>query len=165
MAVVNEPISLNTGPLIALSTCGCCDLLKVLHAPVVVAEAVMAEFLRGGKEKPAGLPSAPDWLEVHPLRAVPPFLLAEHLDAGEAAAIALAIERSIPLVAIDERRGRMVARALGLRVVGSVGILLRAKREGLIPAVKPRFDAMRAGGVWLSQRLLDQALRQAGEAG
>jgi hypothetical protein len=160
MAAASEPIAVNTGPLIALSACGALHLLGALHAPVLVAEAVLAEFLRGGKEKP---PLGLTGFEVHPLATPVPALLKEHLGVGEAAAIAIALERSVPLVAIDERRGRMVARALGLRVTGSVGILLRAKREGLIPAIKPHLDAMRAAGVWLGARLSTEALREANE--
>lgn len=160
MAAASEPIAVNTGPLIALSACGGLQLLRSLHTPVVVAEAVMTEFLRGGKwnaqRAVAGIDVA--------LQAAPaPALVIEHLDGGEAATIALAIQRSIPLIAIDERRGRMVARALGLRVTGSVGILLRARREGLIPAIKPYLEAMRAGGVWLGARLCTEVLREAGE--
>ena len=51
---------------------------------------------------------------------------------------------------MDERRGRTVARTMGLSVTGSVGILLKAKRQGLLPAVRPAIETMRSHGVWLS---------------
>ena len=165
MPMANEPIAVNTGPLIALSACGCLELLPKLHARIVAPEAVLAEFLRGPK---APLPDPrlrPEWLETVPLASAPSAALVKQLDLGEAAVIALATEQSIGLVAIDERRGRILARALGLRVTGSVGVLLRAKREGLLTAVKPCIDAMHASGVWLSQRLRAATLREAGEAG
>ena len=92
-----------------------------------------------------------------------PPVVAAHLDPGEAAVLGLALERKVQLVAIDEKRGRLVARSLGLRVTGSIGIPLRAKRLGLISAVGPRLDAMRLGGAWLSPRLLAETLREAGE--
>ena len=86
------------------------------------------------------------------------------MDRGEAGVITLALERAVGLVAIDERRGRIVARSLGLRVTGSAGILLRAKREGLLSAVKPAIDAMQQNGIWLSPRLQQAVLREANEA-
>jgi len=163
MPVASEPAAVNTGPLIALSACGCLDLLHRLHPRVVAAEAVVAEFLRGQPTKPGDLFVQPPWLDVCALRTPPSPVLARRLDAGEAATIALAIEQKIPLVIIDERRGRASARLSGLRVAGSIGILLRAKRESLIAAIKPCLDSMQRAGMWQSQRLRSQALREAGE--
>ena len=81
----------------------------------------------------------------------------------EASAIALALEHHIGLVAIDERRGRLFARDAGLRVTGSLGVLLRAKRLGLIEEVRPRIDQMRAAGIWTSDSLFNAVLREAKE--
>ena len=85
------------------------------------------------------------------------------MDDGEASVIALAIELGCRLVVIDERRGRQVARLMGLEVTGTVGVLLRAKRQGMLPAVKPCLEAMRSRGVWLSDRLIAFALAESGE--
>lgn len=163
MPAASEPIAVNTGPLIALSACRCLDLLPRLHPRVVAAEAVLAEFLRGQPTEPGDLFVQPPWLEVCALATSPSPLLVRRLDAGEAATIALASELRIQLVVIDERRGRAAARLSGLRVTGSIGILLRAKREGLIAAIKPCLDSMQQAGMWQSQRLRSQALREAGE--
>jgi predicted nucleic acid-binding protein len=81
-------------------------------------------------------------------------MLVAHLDLGEASAIALALEARVPLVAIDERRGRLVARDVGLMVTGTLGLLLRAKRLGIIDAVAPRLAAMRQKGIWLGEALV-----------
>ena len=164
MPAASEPIVVNTGPLLALQACEASHLLVELHAPVLVPDVVLREILRGpeaGAEH--GLRTSLSGAEIVPLMGPPPPLVAAHLDPGEAAVLGLALERGIALVAIDERRGRLVARSLGLRVTGSIGILLRAKRLGLIETVGPRLDAMREGGGWLSPRLLAEALRAAGE--
>ncbi len=163
MPAASEPIVLNTGPLIALSACGCLELLPKLHSRIVTPEVVVAEFLRTSPAKPGDPIMTPEWLKVLALPSAPSTALAKQLDRGEAAVITLAIGQSIALVAIDERRGRIVARALELRVTGSIGILLRAKREGLLAAIKPCIDAMHESGVWLSQRLRNATLREAGE--
>jgi predicted nucleic acid-binding protein len=68
------------------------------------------------------------------------------------------------LVLIDERRARRIAeQAYGLRVKGSAGILVFAKRAGLIPAVRPLLEGMCAQGYHLSRRLIERAAEEAGE--
>ena len=88
--------------------------------------------------------------------------LAEDLGPGEQQAIGLA--HSLPaLLLMDERLGRTAARRLGVRVAGTVGVVLRAKEMGLIPEVIPLLKELRARGYWLSDGLLDAAMRLAGE--
>jgi predicted nucleic acid-binding protein len=77
------------------------------------------------------------------------------LGAGERATIQLAIEQGIDVVAIDERRGRQIARSVGLRVTGSLGLLGRAKTLGIVPAVRPYVERLRAGG-WFAAGLLER---------
>jgi predicted nucleic acid-binding protein len=159
-----EGIAVNTGPLIALGACGHLNLLARIHEPVLAPEAVVSELLRGGEKRDAPVAvEIPSAFEVCALLGPVPVLLAQALDPGEAAVIALALERGVGLVAIDEQRGRMVARQLGLRVAGSIGILLRAKALGLLGAVRPCIEAMRANGIWLSDPLCERVLREAGE--
>ena len=70
--------------------------------------------------------------------------LRQDLDAGEAEAIALAVEVEADLLLMDERLGRETARHLGMRYVGLIGVLITAKRNGLIDDVKSRLAALRA---------------------
>ena len=85
------------------------------------------------------------------------------LDAGETAAIALALELRA-MVLMDERLGREVAQRRGLAVVGSAGVLLQAKRKGLLPAVAPVLARMKTEGYFLSDALVREVLRRVGEA-
>jgi len=90
--------------------------------------------------------------------------LSHNLGAGEAEAIALALELRADTLLMDERRGRIAAAAAGLKVIGLLGVLLEAKHQGAIPATKPVLDELISkGGMWLSTELYQQALRQAGE--
>jgi len=84
------------------------------------------------------------------------------LGEGEAVAIAFAAERGYGVL-IDEKLGRSVAEALNLKVIGTVGVLLIARRRNLITAVKPFLDDLRTSGHRLSEELMRDALRRAGE--
>jgi uncharacterized protein len=165
MPGANDPIVVNTSPLIALEACGQMDLLRALHARVSVPQAVQEEFEQGRPDASLGRVAVklPNWIEVMPLRNPISRLLLAHLDVGEAAVISLALELGVARVIIDERRGRMIAQTLGLTVTGTMGILLRAKKLGALQAIKPCFDAMQSYGIWISDRLIASALREAGE--
>ena len=161
----SEPIVVNTGPLIALQACGQLELLGRLHSTVLIPADVAQELGRGRAAPDGNGPPSighPPF-QVRALRTAPSPFLADYLDSGEAAVIALAVEQHVNLVAIDERRGRMVARSCGLRVTGSIGILLRAKRLGHLPEIHPSILRMTAAGVWLSDALVHAALSEAGE--
>jgi predicted nucleic acid-binding protein len=90
-------------------------------------------------------------------------MLINTLDIGDASVIQLALNERIRTVCIDERAGRRVARLNGLLVTGSVGILLRAKREGISFSMREALQRMKNHGIWLSQSVEDFALREAGE--
>lgn len=86
------------------------------------------------------------------------------LHRGEAEAIALTEEQSAAVLLIDERRGRQVAAANGVHVLGTVGLLVEAKRRSHLPAVRPVLDAMiERIGFRVHPRLYEAVLREAGE--
>ena len=91
-------------------------------------------------------------------------LLRVDLHQGEAEAIALALEMKTDRLLIDERDGRMAARQLGLPVTGVLGVLLRGKKTGRIPRVKPELDALRTKAHFFIAPELEAAiLADAGE--
>lgn len=94
----------------------------------------------------------------------PAILSAAGLDPGESAALALAVEVHADAILVDERRGHEVAVQLGLRTIGILGLLLQAKSSHLVPTVGPILERLRRdGGFWISESLLKQVLRLAGE--
>ena len=82
---------------------------------------------------------------------------------GEAAAIALALELVDVEIVLDDRKARRVARELGLNVLGTVGLMVRAKRAGIIERVGPVLSELEASGFRLTPALVGEALRLAGE--
>ena len=64
---------------------------------------------------------------------------------------------------IDDQLGRQAARCLGLVVAGTVGVVIEAKRGGLVSAVRPLLEEMQAQGYWLSDKLINLAVALAGE--
>ena len=86
------------------------------------------------------------------------------LDAGEAEAIACAVQSRADWLLIDERRGRSIAEKLGVRVIGTPGILIAAKRGGQLAEVKPALNELRErAGFWMSNDLMQRALLAASE--
>ncbi|ASJ09762.1 hypothetical protein A3L11_06635 [Thermococcus siculi] len=90
------------------------------------------------------------------------FLL-EMIDYGEAETIALALENNLDLVVLDDKDARKVARGFGVRVTGTLGILLIAKRRGLIESIKPYIETLRKSGFRISNGIVERILKEAGE--
>ena len=89
--------------------------------------------------------------------------LLRHLDAGEQAAIALAFERGAEWLLIDDLQGRLAAEQLGLRVVGTLGILVAAKNKGLVKSLAPVMSQLMREGFWMSASLARRVLSSVGE--
>lgn len=109
------------------------------------------------------IPHLPHWLTVRDLASR---TLANELSVdfgpGESEVIALGVELRAGVL-IDELRARAAARQSGLTVVGLASLSLRAKRRGLLPRVKPVLDELERVRFWLSPRLREMTLREAGE--
>ena len=149
---MKEAVVCDSSCLIALDRIGRLDLLPALFHPVQAPPAVHLEF-----------GSSPDWLRVEaPTDRALVTALGLLMDAGEAEAVALASERGWPII-LDDRQARAVARRLDLQIVGTVAVLVRAKRQGLIEAIGPLLDDLAENEFRLSEALRQEALRLAGE--
>jgi predicted nucleic acid-binding protein len=96
---------------------------------------------------------------------VPERVRREDLDAGEEAALALALQIHADAILLDERRAYVVAQDIGLTPIGILNVLLRAKAAGLLAEVKPVLDGLQKdANFWISQTLREEVLRIAHES-
>ncbi|HET8522188.1 MAG TPA: DUF3368 domain-containing protein [Thermomicrobiales bacterium] len=105
-----------------------------------------------------------DWISIRPLsRPLDARIELAGLDPGEAEVLGLALELATYTAVVDERRTRRTALALGLPLIGVVGLLARAKRVGVLPLVRPSIEALQRSGFFVSELLIERVLHEAGE--
>ncbi len=150
-----DPVTVsNSSCLIALDLISRLDLLRDLYGLVLVPGAVSYEF--GG-----GLPQ---WISVQPVQNQGMTrTLQLRLGAGESEAIVLASETSAARLILDDKKARRIAQQLGVPVTGTLALLLRAKRQGLIPHLREVLDDLAAASFRISDALVRDALWIAGE--
>ena len=128
------------------------DLLKSLFGHVITTSIIAAEF---------GIP-LPEWIQIRTVKD-DLFQSSLDIDPGEASAIALAIESEPSLLILDDAKGRKIARKLNLNYTGTLGILLKAKRSGIIPALKPLLEKIQLTNFRYSDVVFQEILFLAGE--
>lgn len=158
---MSDRIVINTGPLISMAVGEVLHLLRDLPYEFLVPREVKEEIEIGERCGRPGVDlSAVAIVESEdPVDAVTFSLL----DKGEAAVIQFALKNGIGTVCIDEKKGRRIARAVDLEVVGTLGLLLRAKKLGFLPAVVPVIEKLLDHGVWYEAKLLESVLSSVGE--
>jgi predicted nucleic acid-binding protein len=145
---------LDSSPLIILHQIGRLELVQRLYDDFVAPPAVAREI------EPS-LGTLPPWVREHPPASIPDLLL--DLDPGEREAIAIAVQLAADVIVLDDLAARRAAFQLGLNLTGSAGLLVRARRRGLIEAVRPELDAMVANGLYIGRSLYRDVLEAAGE--
>lgn len=154
MPLNSEIVISDTSCLILLAKIGELDLLRRIGKRVFVTPEIKQEF---------GM-SLPDWIIVkEPADRHFQNLLEREVDNGEASAIILPLETFGSVLLIDDLKGRRVAFDLGLKHSGTFGLILRAKREGLIKSIQPIIEKIRNTNFRFSEQLLRSVLEQAGE--
>ena len=152
----------NSTPIISLASIQQVELLDLLFDRVYIPRAVYDELrskrAHGYREVDA------DPFEVQEIQDARHLgLLLKELDQGEAEAILLAKEMEADFLLIDERVGYQIARAQGIAPIGTLTILLLAKQQKLILAVRPLLDDMIRKGRWYSQSVYTSFLTSIGE--
>lgn len=157
---------INTSPAIHLHCVlpGGLSTLALLVGQVTVPKEV-------GQELAAGADLDTTWQEIQnqigivvrntPANIHP--LLSAQIDLGEASVIQTALDHGDAAVILDDLKARRVAKTLGLSVTGTLGVLLQAKRTGLLPSMTEVITKLEQRGMWISSSLATKAIQLAGE--
>ncbi|MGE0826775.1 MAG: DUF3368 domain-containing protein [Candidatus Binatia bacterium] len=150
---MKESVITDSTCLIGLERIGQLAILPALFEPILIPPEVQREF---GMSLP--------WLTVEPpadqaLVAALKLLV----DDGEAEAIALAHERGLRII-LDDRRARSVGKRLGVALIGTVGVLVRAKCSGIIPSLQSLLNELEANEFYIGAALKTEALHLVHEA-
>lgn len=144
----------DTSCFILLIKIGQLDLLQKIYGTVLTTNDIIDEL---GER-------LPEWIEVKsPSDPVRLLLLETIVDKGEASAIALALEHPAATLIIDDYKGRKTAESLGLKVTGTLGVIIKAKKAGIIPSVRRVLSEIEKTNFRISKELIAVVLKEAGE--
>ncbi|MCW3463005.1 DUF3368 domain-containing protein [Chitinophaga nivalis] len=144
----------DTSCFILLDKIDAVDLLRQLFNTISTTSTIAEEF---GKQ-------LPEWVKIMPVIDLHYQRILElEVDKGEASAISLAIESGSALLILDDLKARKVAGKLSLAYTGTLGILLKAKEMGLLPAIKPLLDRIQQTNFRFSVNIFNEILKIAGE--
>ena len=149
---MKEAVVSDSTCLIGLERIGELNILPALFDPIMIPPEVEREF--GGKFSWLQTENLANSLLVAALQLV--------VDVGEAEAIALASEKSCLLIS-DDKQARSAAKRLGVPVIGTVGVLVRAKQSGIVTIIKPILDDLELNSFFISRALREEALKLVGE--
>ncbi len=158
-----EQAVINASLLIFFSRSRHLDLLKAFAEEAWVPQPVAEEILqRGAQDITARAIEEVPWLITKAAPSIPTAILEWRLGAGESATLALAAEQGIEAI-IDDLAGRKCAASLNIPARGTLGIVLAAKQRGVIPQARPVIEDMMRVGLYLSRKVLEEALPRAEE--
>jgi len=144
----------DTSCFILLSNIGELDLLKKVYSEITTTSTIAEEF---GEELPA-------WVKIENVSDKLRLKILElQIDKGESSAIALALEISNSTVILDDYKARKVAENLGINFTGTIGVIIRAKLENIIPSIKPLLDKIKQTNFRISADIELQAYKDAKE--
>lgn len=150
----DKKIIVDTSTIIALSKLNLLSILKSLYEKISITDSVREEFKEG----------LPDWIKIVPIEN--PNLVnyfRENLGPGESEIITAGIENPDYLLVLDDLRARKTAKKLNLRFTGLLGILVKAKKFGMIHSLKEILAQLESQNFRISRELIDKALQQVGE--
>ena len=153
----------NTTPIISLLKLSRLDILKELYSEITIPFAVFQEIETGKNKGYYKDLSKINWINIVKIQDNQALKYFLDLDAGESEAIILATELGADLIIIDEKLGRFYAKHADLKVTGTIGILIKAKNQGIVKYLKPLLYELIEKDVWISERLIGEVLKHVGE--
>lgn len=155
----------NSSTLIAFARIGYLWILEKEIDELAIPEAVYYDLMIKGAGKPGSKEmKEANWIKKEKVKARETVgRLRSRLHVGESEAIVLAKEIGADFVILDDEEARKVAEAEGLKVVGGLSLLVRAKAKGWIKTVKPLLEQLKAQGFFIGKELYRAILQEAGE--
>lgn len=147
---------------IVIADTSCFVLLEKINALAILHQLYATVFITPEIAKEYADP-LPDWVTVQPADHSLIEKFQQYVDEGEASAIALASEIPCDYIIVDDLAARKLAEMLGLPIKGTVGVLLSAKQNGIIPLFRPYLELIQQTNFRLSSQLAEQFIRDAGE--
>ncbi len=159
-----ETVICDTSAIFYLHRLLCLNLLKELYGNIIIPRTVASE-LKQGQDEGEDVPDLAEypWIQIKDIRIPKIIGLMTDLGPGEAGVLAIAIEEPDALVILDDLLARQVAKLQGIKLTGTLGILLKAKQRGHIQAVAPLIEELQKLGFWLSNSMQQDILKLAGE--
>jgi predicted nucleic acid-binding protein len=154
---------INASPIISLAKVNQLQLLEKLCREFLIPQAVAREILAGPSGDPARQALERGWGQVVVPKNVPPELVEWGLGPGETSVMAIALERQSAVSVLDDASARTCAKTLGLNVIGTLGVILRAKRKGFIDSASDQLKNLREAGLHLDDKVVRVALNGIGE--
>ncbi len=151
----------DSSPLISLAVIGKLDILGDLYKETYVPTAVFEEVVRADKPFARELKLFLNGRIKGVKNKMAVKILSGDIGAGEAEAIVLALERNPGIVLIDDLKTRRFAKMNGLKIIGTMGILLKAKKEGLIKEIKPLLSVLLLNDIRISTKIIEITLQAA----
>ncbi|MDD6489229.1 MAG: DUF3368 domain-containing protein [Clostridia bacterium] len=159
-------VVVNSTPLLVLGNIGKLDILRELYGKIYISEAVFKEVSEKNDAASAALRSSNDWIQVLNIENPTDYAMYRaKLHAGEVETMILAQQKSLQadLVILDDLAARKTAKFLGLNVTGTMGVLIKAKQEGIITEVKPLLNDIIQNGFFISDKVIQMVLKVVGE--
>lgn len=154
MSKAHETLISDASCFIILDNIGELDLLRYTFQKITTTREIALEF---GSQ-------LPEWVEVRSASDQHyQQILMTQIDAGEASAIALAIEIPDCLIILDDYKARKVAENLGLEITGTIGVMIKAKLKGVITSIKPLLERLKSTNFRVSEELISRAYEEAKE--
>ena len=153
----------NASPIITLAKAGRLDLLKAVPGELLVPVAVADELLLGPAGDPARAAILAGWAPTHSPRTIPPTLMEWGLGSGETAVLALCLEHPQSTAVLDDASARTAARALGIKTIGTLGVVVLAKKRGLTASAADVLTDLRRAGLYLDDDIIRTALKTVSE--
>ena len=151
---MHKTIISDTSCFIILTNINELDLLYKTFGQIITTVEIAIEF---GE-------TLPDWVEIKAASdKYRQQILELQIDKGEASAIALALEMEDSVVILDDYKARKTAEHLGLKITGTIGVIVKAKLNGIIPSIKPFITKIRDTNFRISEEIEKRALIEAGE--